>query len=422
MVNYRSLSSVSDHRAESDKAVFQHIRHPGFTFAAGVACLTTALSLALPSPLIGHAHAASTVSLSLRAILPAETYADGPASGSALASKKKINGIAVPFTSQAAGSFTGITRGQYNNTWLLLAGGGFDGKANSADLLLRAMLIDIDWRKTDGTGSGAVNLGDWIGLSDPHKLISAAIRNSTDPTRPLTNGDYTLRGIGRATDQSLWTVDSAANMLHFNADGSLSEAPHSLTGIADGAVQDIGLFPDGQSLLVAFQSAGKIEAQVYTTAGAVKGNPLGYTLDAASDQTRGWLPINDHQALVIEQDDKQNAEAKIKRIYLIDLNNAPNGTLTKTLLADLLKIDDPHGLGTDKVFGSSANQFGLAPFSFPYQTIGGVYPLDSKTLIVFNDNHFPFGTGRDASKAAPTEMIGLTLPAALDVRLNVVQQ
>jgi glycerophosphoryl diester phosphodiesterase len=370
-----------------------------------------------------QAQAAAGASLSLRAILPAETYTDGPPSGAALTPKKTINGIKVPFTSQPAGGFTGIARGTYKNTWLLLTGRGFDSKANSGDLLLRMILVDVGWRKTDGSGDGTVNLGDWITLADPHKLISAGIKNSASSTRLLSNGDYTLAGVGRASDnKTLWTIDSAGNLLHFGNDGILIEAPHPIAGIADGAVQDIGIFPDGQSLLVASNAGGKIVVQAYTLAGAVKGGALSYSLDAATDQTRGWMLINDHQALVIEQDNQQNADAKIKRVYLADLSNAPGGVITKTLLVDLLKIDDPHNIGTDKAFGATANQFGLAPFSYPYQTISGVYPFDSKTLLLVNDNHFPFGTGRDPSKAAPTELIGVSLPNALDVQLKDTQQ
>jgi len=399
----------------------QQIRRIGFIIAGGLACLSLAFGF-IPSYAKTNQAQSAGPSLSMRAILPAETYTDGPPSGAALAARKTINGIKVPFTAQAAGSFSGIARGMYKNTWLLLTGDGFDSKANSADLQLRNILVDVSWRKTDGTGDGTVNLGDWITLSDPNKHISTPIKNNAIPSRLLSNGDFTLLGIGRSSDnQTLWTVDSAANLMHFGNDGILIDI-HPLAGLANGSVQDIGIFPDGQSLLVALRMADKIIVQAYTLAGATKGSPWSYPLDGSADQTRGWMLINDHQALVIEQDGGQNADAKVKRIYLADLSNAPGGVITKTLLVDLLKIDDPHNLGTDKAFGATANQFGLTPFSYPYQTISSVYPFDSKTLIVINDNHFPFGTGRDPSKASPTELIGVSLPNALDVQLKNTQQ
>ncbi len=403
--------------------VYQQIRRIGLMVAGGTLCLSMAFGF-IPTYASTSQALAANASLSLRAILPAETYTDGPPSGAALAAKKSINDIGVPFTSQPAGGFTGIARGIYKNTWLLLGGHGYDTKANSSDLQLRAILIEADWRKTDGSGSGAVSVGDWIILSDAHKHLATPLKTGNTPTRLLTTGDFILRGVGRAANnQSLWTIDSSAILLHFGGtDGVLSEVPHQLAGIGDGAVQDIGIFPDGQSLLVASRTADNVLVQFLTLAAAPKGNPLTYRLDSPTDQTRGWTLINDHQALVIEQDDQQNANARIKRIYLADLSNAPGGVITKTLLADLLKIDDPHNLGTDKAFGSTADQFGLAPFSFPYQFVSGVYPFDAKTIIVMNDNHFPFGTGRDASKAAPTELIGLTLPTALDLQLKDTQQ
>jgi hypothetical protein len=48
---------------------------------------------------------------------------------------------------------------------------------------------------------------------------------------------------------------------------------------------------------------------------------------------------------VIERDNNQGTAAADKRIYLIDLRKfAPDGTLEKTLVLDLMNIDDPAGI------------------------------------------------------------------------------
>ncbi len=44
--------------------------------------------------------------------------------------------------------------------------------------------------------------------------------------------------------------------------------------------------------------------------------------------------------------------------------------------------------------------------------------MDASTLIVVNDNRFPFGKGRIPQTAANTEMIALKLAVPLSVQLS----
>src|SRR5579863_8355381 len=100
--------------------------------ALAIAILLTA-SPALSNPVWAQA-TPPQVTLVARAVLPAESYADGPQSGAALAAQaKQINGIDLPFPNQPVSSFTGIIPGQYTDTWWFLSGDGFGTRANSGD-------------------------------------------------------------------------------------------------------------------------------------------------------------------------------------------------------------------------------------------------------------------------------------------------
>ena len=67
--------------------------------------------------------------------------------------------------------------------------------------------------------------------------------------------------------------------------------------------------------------------------------------------------MNASRFLVIERDNFEGANAKFKKIYVIDLNRVDaQGFLVKTQVADLLQIADPDGLA------------GGGTFRFPFQT------------------------------------------------------
>ena len=65
--------------------------------------------------------------------------------------------------------------------------------------------------------------------------------------------------------------------------------------------------------------------------------------------------------------------------------------MTKSLVADLLNIKDPHDLDRD----------GSEHFAFPFWTIEGLVIIDRTTLGVVNDNNYPFGQARDHGGTMP---------------------
>ncbi|WP_195763488.1 esterase-like activity of phytase family protein [Duganella guangzhouensis] len=132
--------------------------------------------------------------------------------------------------------------------------------------------------------------------------------------------------------------------------------------------------------------------------------------------------INDHEFLVVEKDrgagdartdnfpasGADRVAAKVKRVYKIDLNKVDaNGYLVKELLVDLMNIADP------KQLGGSATINGM--FTFPMECVESVRILDSRTLMLTNDNNYPGGSAsRNPKKPDNNEFILVRLPAPLN--------
>ncbi|MGB3790422.1 MAG: alkaline phosphatase PhoX, partial [Phormidesmis sp.] len=99
----------------------------------------------------------------------------------------------------------------------------------------------------------------------------------------------------------------------------------------------------------------------------------------------------------------------IFKINLSEVN--ADGFVKKEAVVDLLSIADPNDLNGD----------GQTTFDFPFVTIEDVLVLDADTILVANDNNYPFSTGRDAVEIDNNEIIQIKLnqPLDLDARLGV---
>ncbi|WP_228039598.1 5'/3'-nucleotidase SurE [Dolichospermum sp. LEGE 00240] len=165
--------------------------------------------------------------------------------------------------------------------------------------------------------------------------------------------------------------------------------------------------------------------------GTVVGDPAGsvriYKFDVASESYQGLIgryqlvstsnaigdftPINNNEFLVIERDNGQGSTALFKKIFKVDFSKIDaNGFVSKEEVADLLNIQDPKDLNGD----------GKTTYNMPFQTIEDVLVIDSKTILVANDNNYPFSIGRPPG-IDNNEMVVLELdkPLALDSRLGL---
>jgi glycerophosphoryl diester phosphodiesterase len=103
--------------------------------------------------------------------------------------------------------------------------------------------------------------------------------------------------------------------------------------------------------------------------------------------------------LVIERDNSQGDLNGFKALEEIKLGK-PGTVVEKRLAADLLRIDDPAGISLPAAPGD----VGLGnPFAFPFNTIENLVILDSHTVVVLDDNNFPFSVGRHVGSGAPDD-------------------
>jgi glycerophosphoryl diester phosphodiesterase len=87
------------------------------------------------------------------------------------------------------------------------------------------------------------------------------------------------------------------------------------------------------------------------------------------------------------------------------------GYLPTTPLVDLLSLDNP---APDVGGPAQAGAVGLGdPFAFPFQTIESLLVQDRRTLVVANDNDYPFSSGRRPGSPDDNEIIVIRLPEPL---------
>ena len=137
-----------------------------------------------------------------------------------------------------------------------------------------------------------------------------------------------------------------------------------------------------------------------------------YQMDAPNHAIGDFTPINDGEFLVIERDNEQGDAAEFKKIFKVNLSDLnEDGFVKKEAVVDLLNIGDAADLNGD----------GKTTFDFPFVTIEDVLVLDENTLLVANDNNYPFSQGRDAVAIDNNEIIQIKLnqPLDLDPRLGV---
>lgn len=375
------------------------------------------LTVALASPAVaGKGHPDGDfgrAALTGFASLPAETFVPGSEPSGALIGAGPFNGIAAPFAGQPVQGFSGIVN-RHDGTFDVLSDNGYGNKANSADYLLRVHRVKPD------TKSGELEVLGGFGLSDPDHRVPFAL---TRADRRLTGADFDVESIVRAADGTYWIGDEFGPfLLHFSAGGRLLEAPIALPGVQapenphlDGAQPTIGgskgfeglaRSVDGRRLYpllegtVTGDTPGDLRFSEFDLRRrAYTGEHFVYRLESPAHAIGDAIAVDRHRFLVIERDGGQGDAARFKRIYLADSRDRDgDGVMDKTLVADLLDLANPKGIGG---FGET--------FRFPFTTIEDVVLLDDRTLAVLNDNNFPFSSGRTPGEADDNEFITIRL-------------
>jgi len=386
------------------------------------------------------------------AVLPADTFAKGPASGAQIAGN--YFGRTAPFDSQPVQGFSAILPAATEGNWLVMSDNGFGNKANSPDYHLRFYEVKVDFE--DGT----VEVVGFTELRDPNRLIPFPIRNEDTEERILTGADFDLESFRQAPDGTFWFGEEfGPYLLQFDADGVLLQAPiptpypEMLAEFARGLpfVQspdhpDFVDLPDADARRAAANLPGSrgFEGMALNTSGthlypmlegaliddtvrtrllvnefsladnAYTGEFWFYPMSSGGHAIGDFTAINDREFLVIERDSGQGIDAAFKRVYRVNLDEVGEDghTLVKTLVADLMALHDPNGLTSVE---EGAVGFGPV-FKFPFVTVEAVWPVDATTLVVTNDNNYPFSSGRRPGIAPDdNEFILIALPEPLNL-------
>jgi glycerophosphoryl diester phosphodiesterase len=272
----------------------------------------------------------------------------------------------------------------------------------------------------------------------------------------LTGADFDPESIRRAPDGSFWVGEEFGPfLLHFSAGGVLLEAPVPFPVpkrlAAYGKGQDEVRSPDNPAFFGLPDDAARVAAANLPRSRGIEGMALSrdgrilypslegalvadpnqnrrvlYAYDLAERRFRNWTAdyftdapgnaISDLTAasrdvlLIIERDNLQGDEAATKRIYELEIDRLRGRAIPKTFLVDLLHIANPHLIGGPAQPGT----IGLGdPFAFPFQTIESVLVLNRRTLVVANDNNYPFSSGRRPGEPDDNELIQVRLPRRL---------
>jgi len=393
--------------------------------------------------------------------MPAATFSDGPTSGQ-FASPNTYGTNVPPYVGkQPVQGFSGVLDGPRKNVFQFLVDNGFGSQTNSADSVLRSYALQIHWRTPKG-GRGDIEPADSdsgkdrpqfdartrLQLNDANRKLTIPIQADyanyynnpgnapVDPAiragRLLTGADLDVESFRRDRRGNYWFGDEfGPYLIKTDANGTVLRSEIPLPGVYAPQHKDVVA---GKATANLPSSGGfegmainKSKTRLYTLLeGRVAGDPeknrrinefdLGqerytgrsfvYPLDAAGTNIGDMVAVDDYRFIVLERNGSTATSpnpAPFKKVFLIDLKGIPDGgTARKTELVDLMNLSDPFDLNAD----------GKSVFTFPYTTIEDVLVLDSRTLLVVNDNNFPYGGGRELA-SDNTEFLKIRLPFRL---------
>jgi hypothetical protein len=419
----------------------------------GLALLAASLLLTA-----GAAHAQMLIGW---AQMPAATFADGPTSGQFTGPNAYGTNVPPYIGKQPVQGFSGVLDGPRKNVFQFLVDNGFGTQASSADALLRSYALHILWRTPKG-GRGTVEPADLdsgksrpafdartrLQLNDAHRKLTipiqadyanyydkpanAPVDDSIRAGRLLTGADFDVESFRRDRQGNYWFGDEfGPYLIKTDANGTVLRSEIPLPGVYAPQHKDVIAGKASANLPGSGGFEGmaidKSETRLYTLLeGQVAGDPAKtrrinefdlenerytgrsyvYPLDPNGTNIGDMVAVDDRRFIVLERNGSTATSpnpAPFKKVFLIDLQGVPQGgTVRKTELVDLMKLADPFDLNAD----------GQGTFTFPYTTIEDVLVLDPRTLLVVNDNNFPYGGGRELA-SDNTELLKIRLPFSL---------
>lgn len=394
-------------------------------------------------------------------------FANGPVRIEAVGTSEgrsagRPTGVRLPFVGQPVQGHSGIKH-MPDGTFWVLTDNGFGTKANSPDAALFLSHYRIDWN------AGSVQRLNTVFLHDPDRKVPFRIVHEGTDRRYLTGADFDPEGF-QIVGGKFWIGDEFGPYLiradlngkveavfetmadgkpvvspdHFRVTSqnpgqpmpetvnlgrsrgfeglAASKDGRFLYGLLEGPLWDAQKKDwervDGQQVLRVLEFS--IADQRWT------GRHWKYVLSPGATAIGDFNMIDATTALVIERDngegtpDKacpagQRAEncfhdlARFKRVVKIEMNDAnANGPVRKIAYVDLMKIQDPAG--------KARKPLTQGVLTFPFFTIENVDVVDSRHIVVGNDNNLPFSSSRDPNRADDNEFILLEVEALLQAR------
>lgn len=386
------------------------------------------------------------------ALMPANTFADGPTSGQFAGAG--AGGNALPLVNlQPVQGFSGVLAGGVAGSFRVMTDNGFGAIGNSADALLRVYGVRPDFKTASG-GTGTVSATDYLSgtasggfgsasritLADPDRKLGFTIQadlthyynNAANPLvhasikagRLLTGADFDTESMRQDKNGNLWFGDEFGPFLvKTDATGKVLRREIPLPGVlspqnpylgagtanlgGSGGFEGMAINPAGDKLYTLLEKTVtgdpakslrinefSIDSEAYTA------NSFLYKLADAGTAIGDMTAINDHEFLVIERNGgTATSGTPFKKIFRINLAQVDSaGFVAKTELVDLMNIADPLDLNGD----------GSTTFTFPFVTIEDLLVLDANTLLVINDNNYP-GTGGRGAFSDNTEFLKISL-------------
>jgi hypothetical protein len=393
--------------------------------------------------------------------MPAATFAEGPTSGQFIAPNPFGTNLPPYVKRQPVQGFSAVLPGASKNVYHFLVDNGFGAQNNSADSVLRAYTLEVDWRTRKG-GAGTIHPADWdsgsersafdartrLELNDAGRKLTVPIQadfahyynNPANPQvdagiragRLLTGADFDIESFRRDRDGNYWFGDEfGPYLIKTDARGTVLRSEIPMPGVfapqhkdvvagraaanlpSSGGFEGMAINRSGTKLYTLLERTVSGDPdktlridEFDITAERYTGRRFVYPLDADGTNIGDMVAVDDHRFVVLERNGSTATSpvpAPFKKVYLIDIQDVADGGVARKMeLVDLMKLADPFDLNGDASH----------TFTFPYVTIENVLVLDPRTLLVVNDNNFPGGGGREAA-SDNTEFLRIRLPVSL---------
>jgi glycerophosphoryl diester phosphodiesterase len=241
--------------------------------------------------------------------------------------------------------------------------GDSGSQVSPGDVPLRIHLIRPRWERAGG-GTGAVQILRHLTLADPYQQIPFPIVQADTDARRLTAADFDPESLQRMPDGTFWIGEKLGPyLLHVDARGRVLDAPVPFREAAQtsGGFEAMARSRKGRYLYPLLEKAlageedgrRRVIAQFDTRRGRYTGRTWDYRVDTDSNLVADAQLVGSRTLLVLERDDFGGEAAVSKRIYRIDLDRTDrSGMLAKTLVVDLLKLDNPGRLGDGDGWGT----------------------------------------------------------------------